>query len=244
MTQAPGTLKPATDRWLYLVAAIAAGVFVLVGFARTYYLKTVFGAPELPPLRHLHGLVMTLWFALFAVQTALVEGHRTALHRRLGVAGAVLALVVLVVGVTTGIDAAARGASPGPPPLRFLVVPLGDMVVFATLVGTALYAIARNRTEIHKRLMLVGTLSMLPAAIARMPFEFIRTAAPPPVVPFGLTDLTILACVAIDTWRHRRLHPAFAWGALFVVVSHPARILLAQTDVWLRFATWAAGWAA
>jgi hypothetical protein len=59
---------------------------------------------------------------------------------------------VLLVGVVTAISAAARGSSPGPPPLQFLVIPLGDMFVFAILVGTALYY--RRRMEIHKRLML------------------------------------------------------------------------------------------
>jgi hypothetical protein len=47
----------------------------------------------------------------------------------------------------------------------------------------------------------------------------------------------VLACVAADTWKHRRLHPAFAWGALLVVLSHPLRFRLAQTDAWMRFAT-------
>ena len=88
----------------------------------------------------------------------------------------------------------------------------------------------------HKRLMLVGTLSMLPAAIARIPLAVVQGHRP--MVPFGATDLIILACVAYDTWTHRRLHPAFGWAALLVVASHPLRFMLAQTDAWMRFATW------
>jgi len=216
--------------WIALVACLV----VLAGFSRTYYLKTVFGTPELPPLRHIHGLVMTLWFVLFFVQTMLVAKGRTDLHRRLGILGALWAVLVVVVGVITAIDAGRRGASPGPPPLMFLVVPLGDMLVFSILAGTGLAL--RRRSDFHKRLMLVATLSMLPAAIARIPLAVVQ--ANRPLVPFGLTDIIILTCVAYDTWTHRRLHPALGWAALLVVASHPLRFMLAQTHAWMRFATW------
>jgi hypothetical protein len=141
---------------------------------------------------------------------------------------------VICVGFVTAISAAARGASPGLPALQFLVVPLGDLLVFAILVGTALYY--RRRMETHKRLMLLAAVSLLTPAIARIPLHFIEAGGP--LVFFGLTDLCVLACVVFDTVKHRRLHPAFLWGALLIVASHPLRLLLAGTDVWMRFATW------
>jgi hypothetical protein len=225
------------DRRLYTWAAVGIVLIVLTGFARTYYLKGWFGAPALSGLVHLHGIVMTLWVALFVVQVRLVAAHRTDLHRRLGVLGGLLAALVLVVGTITAISAARRGVSPGPPPLVFLVIPLGDMLVFAILVGTGLFF--RRRSEIHKRLMLLSTGAILTAAIARIPLGFIETGGP--LVFFGLTDLCVLACVAVDTVKHRRLHPAFGWGALLIVASHPLRMMLSGTQVWLQFATWLVG---
>jgi hypothetical protein len=226
-------------RRLYLWAAVFVPVVVLVGFARTYYLKGLFDAPALPGvLVHLHGLVMTAWIALFAAQVWLVSSRRTKLHRQLGAVGAVLAVLVILAGVTTAIAAAARGsAPPDVPPLVFLVVPLGDMVVFAILVGAALYY--RRRLEIHKRLMLLAVLNMLTPAIARIPLTFIETGGP--LVYFGLTDLCVLACVAVDTVTHRRLHPAFLWGALVIVASQPLRLMLGGTAAWMQFATWLVG---
>jgi hypothetical protein len=53
-----------------------------------------------------------------------------------------------------------------------------------------------------------------------------------------LTTLGVLACVVFDTVKHRRLHPAFLWGTLFLVASQPLRLILAGTDAWMRFATW------
>jgi hypothetical protein len=222
------------DRRFYTWVAVAIPMIVLLGFARTYYLKGIFAGPELPGLVHLHGVVMTVWVALFIIQVRLVASRRTNIHRRLGVLSGVFAILVVIVGVTTAISAAARGSSPGPPPLQFLVVPLGDMLLFAGLVGTALYF--RNRIEIHKRLMLIAAVNFLAPAIARIPLDFIATGGS--LAFFGLTDLCLLACVAYDTAKHRRLHPAFLWGTLVVVVSQPLRLLLAGTQAWAQFASW------
>ena len=222
------------DRRLYTWVAVFIPLIVLTGFARTYYLKGFFGTPALPgPLVHLHGIVMTSWVVLFVAQVSLVAARRTKLHQRLGVLGAILAALVLLVGVLTAISAAARGSSPGPPELQSLVIPLGDMLVFAILVGTALYF--RRRMEIHKRLMLLAAVNLLTPAIARIPLQFIETGGP--LVFFGLTDMCVLACVAFDTIKNRRLHPVFVWGMLLIVASQPLRLMLAGTDAWMQFAT-------
>lgn len=223
---------------LYTWFAAIAALVVFAGFARTYFLKDVFGTPALSGLVHLHGLVMTAWFSLLVVQTQLVEAHRVDLHRRLGILGAVLALLVVVVGATTAIAAAHRGVSPGPPPLVFLVVPLGDILVFTVLV-TAGLSLRRRSPASHKRLMLLASLGILSAAFARIPLGFIQSGGP--LAFFGLTDLCLVVCVAIDSIRHGRLHPAFGWGAAFVIASHPLRLMLAGTPAWMQFATWLAG---
>lgn len=223
------------ERRLYLWAAVFIPIVVLIGFARTYYLKGLFGTSPLPGLLvHLHGIVMSSWVVLFAAQVWLVAAHRTRLHQRLGVLGAVLAALVILVGVDTAISAAARDSVSGPQALGFLVIPLSDMLVFAILIGTALYF--RRRMDTHKRLMLLAALNLLPPAIARIPLQFIETGGP--VVFFGLTDLCVLACIVFDTVRNRRLHPVFVWATMLIVASQPLRLMLAGTDAWMRFATW------
>ncbi len=230
----PSIQTTGKDRRLYIWFAVFMPIIVLAGFARSYYLKGFFGTPALPGLLvHLHGIVMTSWVVLFVIQVSLVATRRTRTHQRLGVFGAVLAALVLVVGVLTAIAAAARGATPGPPALQFLVVPLGDMLAFAVLVGTALYL--RRRLDIHKRLMLLAAVNLLAPAIARIPLHFIETGGA--LAFFGLTDLCLLACVAFDTVKNRRLHPVFLWGTLLIIASQPLRLMLAGTDVWMRFAT-------
>jgi hypothetical protein len=231
----PTIQTAAKDRRLYIWFAIFMPIIVLAGFARTYYLKGFFGNPPLPGLLvQIHGLVMTSWVVLFIAQVSLVATRRTRTHQRLGVLGAILAGLVVVVGVLTAVAAAARGPSPAVPALQFLVIPLVDMLVFAILVGTALY-FRRSRLDIHRRLMLLAAVNLLPPAIVRIPLHFIETGGP--LVFFGLTDLCLLACVAFDTVKNRRLHPVFLWGTLLFVASQPLRLMLAGTDLWLRFAT-------
>ena len=221
------------DRRLYILAAIVTPLIVLAGFARTYYLKPFFGTPDLPNrIVHLHGIVMTAWVLLFITQISLAATRRTRVHQRLGIAGGVLAALVVIVGILTALFAAAREHTPGPSPLAFLIVPLGDMLIFSVLIGLALYF--RRKLQIHKRLMLLAAINLLTPAIARIPLSFITNGGP--LAFFGLTDLVLLGFVAWDTFKHRRLHPVFLWGTVFLIAMQLLRLLLAGTTVWMNFA--------
>jgi len=65
--------------------------------------------------------------------------------------------------------------------------------VFAILIGAGFYF--RRRPDVHKRLMLLATISILSAALARLPFAFLQAG---PIAFFGLTDTFVLACVVYD----------------------------------------------
>ena len=114
---------------------------VLLGFARTYFLKGLFGAPSLPLLLHLHGAVMTAWFLLFVVQAALIRARRVDLHRLVGVAGAAFALVLLPIALATARQFVIRSLDdPDLLPIAAAIAGYDAVVlaVFAILVGAAL----------------------------------------------------------------------------------------------------------
>src|SRR5216684_1818992 len=94
----------------------------------------------------------------------------------------------------------------------------------------------RRQPQTHKRLMLVATFALLPAAVGRLPLAFIQNGGE--LVTFGVNDLFLLACIAYDTLAHRRLHPAYLWAGSLLIVSHPARMALGGTSAWLAFAHW------
>lgn len=221
---------------LYAWFALVAAFTIFAGFARTLYLRSASGAPPLSPLLLVHGIVMTTWFVLFGVQVWLVATGRVRWHRRLGLFGIAVALAVLYVGVDAAIDAGRRGVGPahGVSPQMFMAVPLFDIPVFGLLVGCALWF--RERPDIHKRLMLLGSLGMLTPAIARIPFRLIQDGGPP--VFFGLSIGIVLACIAADTAKNRKLHPAFGWGGALIVAMLPVRLFVGHTQAWARLASW------
>jgi hypothetical protein len=228
MASVPQVPRVNPERRFYLAAAGVAAAIVFVGFARTYYLKGAFGTPSLGALVHVHGLVMTAWIALFVGQAGLVAARRVDLHRRLGVAGAVLAAAVFVVGVATAIEGARHGVSPGPPPLVFLAIPLGVIAVYAAFVAAAV--LNRRRGDWHKRLMLLATITMLTPAIARIPVASFQAGG---ILLFlAVTDMLALACAAWDTSRNRRLHPAFGFGIASLVISQVLMLATARSAWW------------
>lgn len=227
------------ERLFYVGISVLIAVTVFAGFAPTYFLKSYFGAPPLIPLLHLHGLVFSSWIVLLLTQTTLVAVNRTDIHRRLGMAGGVIAAMMVIVGTLTAITRASQGAAPpgGPPPLVFLAIPLFDMLVFSILVFAGFHF--RRRPDLHKRLMLLATISILAAAIARLPFSILK-AGPPAF--FGLTDLFIVACVVYDLVTRGRVHRATIWGGLLTVLSQPLRLMISGTSAWMAFATWLTHW--
>lgn len=227
-----------SERRFFTAMAAAILVVALAGFARTYFLRPVLAAPTpalppLSPLIHLHGVLFTGWVLLFLVQVRLVASRRLGLHRRLGMAGAVLAAAMLVVGSLTAITAVGRNIAPfGMDPRRFLIVPLFAIALFALFIGAGV--LARRDPQSHKRWMLLGTIAMLPPAIARW---VLLLGLGPPVV-FMVATLLLVPLVVWDLRTRRRLHPVTLWGGLVLVVSGPLRLVLAHTDGWLAVSNW------
>lgn len=239
MQAAPAITRRRRERLFYIGMSLAVLITAFAGFAPSYYLRPFYTSAALMPLLHLHGVVFSAWLVLFITQTMLVAAHRVHIHRRLGIAGGVLASLMVVVGVGTALVRAKQGAAPLPDisPLAFLVVPLGDMFVFAILIAAGFYF--RRRPDVHKRLMLLATISILAAAIARLPFAIMQAG---PLAFFGFTDVFVLACVVYDLVTLRKVHRATLLAGLLIVASQPLRLMLAGTGAWLAFAGWLVSW--
>lgn len=103
----PATRPAPRDDALFITLAAVAAVVVMLGFGLQFVGPPSPGARPLTPLIMVHAVAFAAWIVLFGVQTGLVATHRTRVHRRLGVAGAVLAVVMLILGYETSINAAA-----------------------------------------------------------------------------------------------------------------------------------------
>jgi hypothetical protein len=229
------------DHRFFAIAAAAVIIAVLIGFGPTFYLKPFFTNPPIArAVIYVHGFVMTAWVVLFAVQVYFISSKKIKLHQKLGLAGVGLAVLVFITGLMVAISAARYGSASAPPaipPLEFLIVPLGDMVVFAILFGAALYY--RKNSPNHKRLMLLTMINFVPPAVARFPGGL--TDSYGPLWFFGVPTVLTILLIALDTWYNRKLNKVFLFAGIFLIAAMWIRLPLSSTGAWLSFAQWVVG---
>ncbi len=219
------------DDRLFVVMSGLALLVVLAGFARSYFLRSLVGAPPLAVLLQVHGAVMTLWFALFVVQAALVRARRVELHRRVGVATAVVAAALVPIGLLTAASFVRRVSPEAVQAAEAAVIVTYDAIVLGVFVALVSLALQwRRRPDLHKRLMTLASLSLLGPPLARIV---------PDATALDISNLLVLVPIVIDTWHRRRLHPAFGWGGAIVLVSSRAAIAIGANAAW---ATTLVGW--
>ena len=148
---------------------------VVIGFARTLFFRPAFDVPSIPTYLFVHGIVLSIWFVWLLLQSALVAGHRTDLHRRAGVVGVCLAAAVIAVSLVTMLNFIPRMRQTG-----FDVVTESATLVrlvissaLAVAAFTALVALAvayRRRPPVHRRLMMFASIAIIgPAGSACRP---------------------------------------------------------------------------
>jgi hypothetical protein len=167
MTSAALWRQQQINRWFYINVALLMILLNVVAFAPS--LLNTLGRRVLLPLTPLvtaHAIVSLAWLLLFLTQATLVAKSHLDIHRRLGVFGAGLAIVFVVLGFSSVVEQARRGFDlsgdisrvPGPPGVAPLAATVGLLffIDFAVLVAAGLCY--RHRPSVHKRLM---TLAML-----------------------------------------------------------------------------------
>lgn len=171
MSQATMT-RPAgagTDAQLsfYVIMSTVCLTVAVLGFGPSFFLPLAQGTFVRPPVFYIHGLLFFSWTLFFCSQTWLVARGKVLSHRDWGVLGAALAaamafsvmtVVVVRLNQTPQIPA-------GPGSATFAWVDVSGLAFFGTCVVLAM--MNTRRTETHKRLMLLATLSLLNAPIAR-----------------------------------------------------------------------------
>jgi hypothetical protein len=213
----------------YFGMAAFMSLMVLVGFWPSYFSQVLHGIPNRPMVIHLHGLIFVGWMALLVTQVYLAATGRVRQHRSLGTFGIAYGFLVLAMGLAVSIAAPVLHFRAGEQTLDevagFLIIPLGDMVLFAGFFIPAV--IYRSQPELHKRLMLLATNALLFAAAGRMS-SFIPLGA---TVVVWLTP--VLIGMAYDKWTRRKVHPLYYAGLVILLVGF-ARIALVQSEAWLR----------
>jgi hypothetical protein len=123
-----------------------------------------------------------------------------------------------------------------PPPPLALALSAFDIVVFAGLVGTAIYF--RNRPDWHRRFMLSATIVLLGAPMFRFAIHLIGGSdmAKVSIVSTLLVDAFFLPCFAYDLLTRRRIHPAYLIAFVLIVLDQVAQAMVVPWTPWINFA--------
>lgn len=226
------SLRHPSDKSLFYVAAIGFPLLVLIGYFKTYYFSRFFSVnPVANNLVHAHAVIMTTWVVYFTALIWLVRSKNTRLHMTLGMAGVVLATLVVVVGMWPAVDAhlVRRSAPAGISPYGFFAIPLVQMIVFAALFAAAIFY--RKSPVEHKSLMLLTAINFLPAAFGRIPLlpaQFIILQS------FGVPAIIALFFLAWHAIKHRRLNKIFSVATLLMIASFPLQVFLALNQKFIE----------
>jgi hypothetical protein len=220
-------------------ACLAVGV---AGFTPTYWVPLLTGRIDVAPIVHLHAFVFYGWLTLLVVQTRLVAARRITRHREVGVFGVAWATAMCFVGIAAAVNSIRQSdaAGYGEAARAFAVVPITGIFFFAALFAVALLNV--QRPEVHKRLMLIATVSLLNAAVGRLFLLTLgmtppsATVAPAPVfvtiVPGLIADLLLVPALLHDRRHLGHVHRVYWIGGAALVASQLLRVPIAATAAW------------
>jgi hypothetical protein len=236
----PFAIRHPWDRNFFALYVVLIWAPILAGFVPEIVRHYAEGAPPQPWMVRLHGAAFVGWLLLLTTQVLLIRNRKFRLHRRIGVAGAALAVLMVLLGlaasfVTQNRDLGTPKADPG-----FLSVQLIDMIEFGGLVASAI--IARNQPAAHKRLILLATLSLVDAGFARfMSAPLLALLGDGAwqfwVALFSGNAVLIFGIGVYDLLTRRRLHPAYVFGALWIFTGQFAASWLYYNPAWKSIAT-------
>jgi hypothetical protein len=230
--------------------AAAIALFVFAAFAPTYWLQLPAGTFVGTPLVHIHSAVFTAWILFLVSQSYLAATGRLKDHRAWGMAGVGLATAVVIMGTAVAIGSLKFRMTVGSSDTAraSFIVAMTNMVLFSGFFIAAM--VNAKRSETHRRLIFLATISLLPAAISRVTYFIAKgsgpglrpTLGPSPAVISQLVphllvvEAFILAGILYD-WKTRgRPHSAWPIGAAVITTALFLRAPISSTPVWLCFA--------
>ena len=245
------TLNPTRKNasYFYVWMATACALLAFGAFAPTYWLQLPAGTFIGPPLLYVHGLLFSTWTLLLLSQSLLAANGRMQHHLAWGLVGISLATALVFTGLAATVLSIKQGLASGygDRSLSFSIMPVSAIGLFA---GFFICAIANIRNpEAHKRLMILATLSLLQAAMARVFFALIVGVGPglrpgigpPPPLAIGIVPSLLLEIIIIvgmvHDWRTRgRPHPVYVYGGIALLAVKLLNWPISTTAAWHSFA--------
>ena len=199
----------------HLAAALALSGAVYLGFGFTYFGPHLRGTyPATPAAVHVHGWSFFAWYLLLPLQATLVHARRVRLHRTLGWLSVALASLMVASGLLVIGVRMAEAVATAEPSFWSMFGPM-IAATLALFAGFYVAALVRRRVGASdKRLILVASAAGMGAAAFRIIGAIWGQVLW--AVPAGIlaSNLFIVAGMAHDYAREKRVHPAYQIGLL------------------------------
>ena len=216
-------VRTRTDDIYFPAMSVIMLLVVVIGFAPTYFLRGAVFAKLPSLLVHLHGAAFSSWMILSIIQPFLIASRNVRLHRRLGYAGAILAACMVVLGIMVDTAAVRRGGVPSifTTPQFILINDLG-VTLFGVLVACAVWQ--RRNGPVHKRLMLIATIGLMPPASTRFGLLVHK-----PLIGPGVLFALLLSVIVYDIATRRKPYLATVLACLLTAAVFPISKALSYT---------------
>jgi hypothetical protein len=239
----------AIDRWIFVFMAAWFIAIVLAGFIPDSLMKIEMvqtgQRPPFPLVLHMHAVLMGAFLLLLLTQTWLMATGRRGPHMKLGIAGLLGAVAIVIVGfvlIPTMYHQLWNSAQAAPPvaraPLQQAIRIWDNITLLQIRIGLlfplflAIGIKARGTDAgMHKRMMILATAIPLPAGIDRIPW----LPHTMPGSPWSVDLYTFAAISPMLIWdvaRNGRVHRAY-WIVLTAYLPCAIAVhTLWNTDWW------------
>jgi len=230
----PVTATRTADDIFFTTMSVLMLVIVVVGFAPSYFLRGAVFSHQPSLLVHLHGAVFSSWIFLFVIQSSLVSAKNIRLHRKLGVLGAVIASLMVILGILTPLGTIHRAAHL--PSFftqeSFLVGNIFGIIVFGAYVAFAIWK--RNNRIVHKRMMFMANAMLTQPALSRILFMDRHPYL------IGLIPLAmIVALFVFDLFTQKRVLAVTVIGGILFWAADPVSDWLIAKPFSHQLVVWA-----
>lgn len=229
----PKLWAPARDRKIYGVWIGVVWAAVLGGFGLDlpHYLGET---PPPPFILHLHAVVYLLWLGLVSCQILWIETGKVRRHIVLGWLTVGLSILMVPLGLVAAFVDQARQVGHADYAPQFLALEFEEMLAFSVFMAAGV--IFRWNAAAHKRLMVLSAVAISDAGFARVWQIAIKIEPPGPfgwwLQLFWGIFLLLVAMMAWDLWRWRRIHPAVLFGAIFLWTAEIVVTALNFSPAW------------
>lgn len=187
--------------------SIAALIFVILAFGSLSMMDRDRLGRYLKPFVVIHILSALGWLILFSYQSWLIMKRRLVKHRE----NLRMATILVVITTIFSIIITYQWGS-----AQRFIGESRDVITFAILFFTSIWAVNKGKSETHKRLMLMALLNLIIPATTRV--KFIFDFSDQMMVLISVL-LWILVPILYDILTIRKIHKATIFGMIFTLLS-------------------------